>query len=183
MCGEIIGKDQKVVHIDHKPSFVDFLLESSVHVGLECGRWIAKSEEHDIWFVKTKFSSKGGFSSVIGVNPDIVIPGMHVHFREIFCTMKACNKRKWEREGICVLNCPIIDVPVILTGSEASYANKARQDSLKIEVRDYADARDLVESAWGLRTCEWNTWKDLVHEILENDIILPSRAWTYLNAT
>jgi hypothetical protein len=50
MFCECLGKDEDIVHIDHKPSFVNLLLESAVHVCLECGRGIAEVKEHDVGF-------------------------------------------------------------------------------------------------------------------------------------
>jgi hypothetical protein len=45
-----LGKDEDIVHVNHKPSLINLLLESAVHVCLEHGRGVAQTEEHDIGF-------------------------------------------------------------------------------------------------------------------------------------
>ncbi|KIK32593.1 hypothetical protein CY34DRAFT_101137 [Suillus luteus UH-Slu-Lm8-n1] len=47
-------ENENVIHINNHPSFGDLLLERLIHVGLECGRRIAKSKEHDFWFEESK---------------------------------------------------------------------------------------------------------------------------------
>ena len=46
--------DEHVIHIDDQPSFVDEVLEGMVHVCLESGGGVAKSEEHDCGFVEAE---------------------------------------------------------------------------------------------------------------------------------
>ena len=43
-----------------------------IHIGLECGRGVTETEEHDNMFIKAGLSYESGFPSIIRVNIDII---------------------------------------------------------------------------------------------------------------
>jgi hypothetical protein len=81
------GKDKNIVHVDHKPSFINLLLECVVHVCLECSRGVAETKEHDIGFKQSKFHSECCLPLIIQVNLNVIISGSNIHFSEILCIM------------------------------------------------------------------------------------------------
>jgi hypothetical protein len=48
MFSKHLGKDEDVVHVNHKPSLINLLLEGAIDVCLKCGRGVAETEEHNI---------------------------------------------------------------------------------------------------------------------------------------
>ncbi|KAG2075703.1 hypothetical protein BDR04DRAFT_1005360 [Suillus decipiens] len=94
-------KDEDVVHVDNHPSFIDFLLECSVHVGLECSGGVAQAKEHDIRLVEAKLSGKCSFPVVVRVNMDVVISRSDVHFGEELGVVKSSYQGNRKREWVC----------------------------------------------------------------------------------
>ena len=60
MGGGIRGVDEKVVHIDDKPSFYDEVPEWVVHELLKHGGGVHKSKEHDCGFKEPLVGDEGG---------------------------------------------------------------------------------------------------------------------------
>ena len=57
--------DGDVVHVDHYAPFIDEIAENRVHHGLEGGRRVCESEEHDRRFVKPFVGYEHCFPSVL----------------------------------------------------------------------------------------------------------------------
>lgn len=73
MLIQILGEDQEVVHIDIKPSFIDFLLEPVTHVTLECCRRVGKTTEHYCGFEQSIFSGEHHLPSILRVYLNVII--------------------------------------------------------------------------------------------------------------
>ena len=69
----IRGEDEKVIHIDDKPSFHDHVSEGVVHELLVCGWGVCESEEHNHWFKKSFVGDEGSFPLMAICDSDVVI--------------------------------------------------------------------------------------------------------------
>ena len=77
------GGDEEVVHIDDEPSFSDHVLEGVIHESLECGRGIAKAEEHDGGFEESFVGDEGRLPLVTIFDMDVVVPLTDIKLGEV----------------------------------------------------------------------------------------------------
>ena len=76
------GKDEKIVHVNDKPSFCDHVLEGIVHELLECRRGVGKPKKHYCWLKKAFMHNEGSFPLVTIFDANIVITPMDVKLGE-----------------------------------------------------------------------------------------------------
>ena len=55
-----------------------------VHIGLEGGWGVAKSEEHDGQFIEPKRGGEGGFPAVFRSDEDVIVSPADIEFGEDF---------------------------------------------------------------------------------------------------
>src|ERR1700761_9355090 len=95
---------QDVIQIHHNHSFGDQVIEDVVHHGLECGRAIAQSEEHDQRLEKSVIGLERCLPLVPLFHPDIVKPPTDIQFSEILCSLKLVNELGDEGKRVFVLD-------------------------------------------------------------------------------
>src|ERR1700722_1729760 len=115
-----IGSDQEIVHINVKPSFIEFLSEYLVHHCLERGRRVAKAEEHDEGFETSAVRDEGCFPFIAFLDPNIVISPANVEFGEDFRVLDLVYEFGDQRKRITVLHGQGIEFPIVLDGSEVT---------------------------------------------------------------
>lgn len=71
MSGGIGRIDQKVVHVNDKPSFCYHIMERVIHELLEGSRGIGKAKEYNGWFEESLVSNEGNFPLVSIFDTDI----------------------------------------------------------------------------------------------------------------
>ena len=62
-------------------------MEDMIHVGLEGGRGVAKSEEHDCWFIESKRGGEGCFPVVFRADEDIIVSPSDIELGEDFAIL------------------------------------------------------------------------------------------------
>ena len=123
------GEYQNVIHVDNHPSLVNLFLECLVHICLECHGGVAQSEEHDFWFEESEGRGEGRFPMVIWVNQDVVVSGADIHFGEVLRVAQLRNQGGNQGEGICILDCPFVDVMIILAGAKGAVFLSYKEES------------------------------------------------------
>ena len=120
MSGGIGGVDKEVIHVNNEPSFCNHITKGVIHELLEGGRGVGETEEHYSRFEESLMSDKSGFPLVSVFDLDIVISPPNVKFGEYLRPLEFINEigNKWE--GICIADCMLIDVLVVLTGVKAT---------------------------------------------------------------
>src|ERR1700722_19434542 len=113
-----IGGDQEIVHIDMKPSFVEFFPEYFVHHCLERGWRIAEAEEHDEGFKTSTIRNEGCFPLISFFDPNIVISPTNVEFGEDVRILDLVYEFGDQRKGVTILHGQGIEFPVVLDRSE-----------------------------------------------------------------
>jgi hypothetical protein len=126
-CGA--GENQDIIHVNHYPSFIDFILEGLVHVRLEGGRRVAQSKEHDFWLEQSKFSHERRLPSIIRVDEDIIVSPADVHFSKEFGISEFVDQRRNQWEGISILDCPFINVSIVLARSHRAVLLSNKEES------------------------------------------------------
>src|ERR1700677_4883557 len=114
---EILGENENIIHVDDDVSFVNEVLQNSVHHGLERGRRIGKSEEHDCRFKAASICGKGGFPFVSFFYPKIVVYPPKIHLGEEFRTSKFVDEFGDKGKGIIILNGVRVKITIILARS------------------------------------------------------------------
>ena len=84
MIRKVIAMQENVVHIDFKPSFINFLAENIIHHVLKCGGRVAKSKEHDHWFKESTIGFESCFPFISFLEIDVVIAPADVQFSKPF---------------------------------------------------------------------------------------------------
>ena len=108
------GVDKDVIHVAYDFATVDELTKDVIHHCLECCRGVAQSEEHDGWFKQASVSSKCGLPLVALLDPHIVEPPVEVKYSEELGATKAGQDVRDEGEGVGVLNCDLVQLPIVL---------------------------------------------------------------------
>ena len=114
----VAREDEKIIHVDNQPSFGDHILEGIVHESLESGRGITQAEEHDSWFKEAFVGDKHCFPLISILDVNIVVSRANIHLSEDRRPFELVHKVGDEREGVSIFNSVLVQVPVILTGSE-----------------------------------------------------------------
>ena len=118
VCCGVRGGDEKVIHVDEEPSFCDHVLKGVVHESLECGRGVAKAEEHDGGFEESFVGNEGCFPLVAILDADVVISPMNIEFGEVMSIFQLIHKVGNEGKRVSVAGSVFIEVLVILAGVE-----------------------------------------------------------------
>jgi hypothetical protein len=74
--------DPHVVHVDFQPALSDIIHEDVVHEGLERGRGVGETEEHDSGFEESKWVDEGGLPLVFLSKADVVVSPTDVELGE-----------------------------------------------------------------------------------------------------
>ena len=74
MEGGVGGIDEKIIHIDNKPSFGNHIAEGVVHETLEGGGGVGESEEHHSWLEEPLMGNEGCFPLVTVLDSYVVVP-------------------------------------------------------------------------------------------------------------
>src|ERR1700722_19099092 len=99
-----IGGDQEIVHIDVKPTFIEFLPEYLVHHCLERCRGVAKAEEHNKGLKTSAIRDEGHFPFIALLDPNVVISPANVELGEDFRVLDLVYEFRDQGEGITVLH-------------------------------------------------------------------------------
>src|ERR1700722_4301594 len=102
--GDGIGGDQKVVHIDGKPAFIELLSEYLIHHCLERGRRVTETEEHDEGFKTSAVRDEGRFPFIAFLDPHVVISPANVKFGDPFRVVDLVYELGDQGERITVLH-------------------------------------------------------------------------------
>ncbi|KAF8232377.1 hypothetical protein L208DRAFT_1272838, partial [Tricholoma matsutake] len=103
-----------VIEIDADNAFEDEVVEDVVHHGLKGGRAI----KHHRWLKHPPVCLESCFPLIAVFYPDIVIPPSDVQFREPFCPSQFVQQVPYQRQWVGVLDCAIVQIPVVLTWSQ-----------------------------------------------------------------
>ena len=120
MSCRIGGGDEEVIHIDNQLSFSDHVLEQVIHELLECGRGVAKAEEHDSRFKESFVGDEGRLPLVTIFDMNIVIPSMNIKLSEVASIFQLVHEIRDERKVVGIAGGVFIEVSVVLTGVEFS---------------------------------------------------------------
>ncbi len=74
--------DSYIVHVDGDTSFIDEVVEYSVHHGLEGGGGVGETEEHDCWFVESLIGDEGHLPLVFRFDEHLVVSPFDVETSE-----------------------------------------------------------------------------------------------------
>src|SRR5260221_9192415 len=84
--------DNNVIHIDRTFTQVNVVLELVVHHGLEGGRGVRQTKEHDCWFEKTIACFESSLPFVPFFDADIIVSPSDVKFGEPLFPGDAVNE-------------------------------------------------------------------------------------------
>src|SRR5258708_829385 len=112
--GEGGGVDKDVVHVAYDFTMVDELMKDVIHHCLEHCRGVAQSEEHDSWFEQTSVSLECSLPLIALLDPHIVEPPTEVKYGEELGTMEVGQDIRDEGEGVGVLDCDLVQLPIVL---------------------------------------------------------------------
>src|SRR6267154_584822 len=74
--------DYDVIHIDYHIACSDLIAESGIHHGLESGRRIGESKEHNSGLEESSVRLEGCFPSISIFDTDIIISPSYIEFSE-----------------------------------------------------------------------------------------------------
>ena len=120
MGGRIRGVNEKVVHVDDKPSFHDHIAKRVIHEMLEGGRGIGETKEHHHRFEEPFMGDEGSFPLMSIFDSGIIVSPSDIKLGEDFCPLKFIDEVGNEGKRVCITNSVFIDVVIVLTGSEAT---------------------------------------------------------------
>ena len=112
------GGNEKVIHIDDKPSFSDHVLERIIHELLEHSRAVAKTEEYDSRFKKSLVGDEGCLPLVAIFDVDVVISLVNVEFGEVVSIFQLVHKVEDEGKGVCIMGGAFVEVVIVLAKGE-----------------------------------------------------------------
>ena len=113
-------ENEKVIHIDHEPSFGNHVMKGAIHKSLECCWGVDKAKEHDSWFKKAFMGDKDGFPLVAIFDADVVIPLLDIKFSKEFGVFELVDEVGDKGKGIGIANSVFIQVMIVLAGVESS---------------------------------------------------------------
>src|SRR5712691_9830857 len=87
-----IRMDNDVVHIDRTFAQINVILEFVVHHGLEGGRGVRQTKEHDSRFEKTVTRFEGSLPFIALFDADVIVSPSDVKFREPLLPRDAVNE-------------------------------------------------------------------------------------------
>ena len=82
MLSEILGEDQDVIEVDNDHAIPNLNSENVVHHGLESGRRISESKEHNSGLKESLVRLEGCFPLISIFDADIIISPSHIEFSE-----------------------------------------------------------------------------------------------------
>ena len=107
-----LGEDHDVVNVDN--DHVLHVGEDLVHHGLEGGRGVAKSEEHDSWLKGSAMTYKCSLPFISFLDTDVVVTPPEIDLREVLRSLEFVDELGDERERVVVPNRVFIQIPIIL---------------------------------------------------------------------
>ena len=110
------GGNEKVVHVDDKPSFSNHVSKRVIHELLECSRGVAKAKEHDGGFKESFVSNEGRLPLVTIFDADVVVPPVNIELSEVASVFQLVHEVRDEREGVGVTGGIFVEVLVVLAG-------------------------------------------------------------------
>ena len=120
MGGRIGGVNEKVIHVDDKPSFRNHIAKRVIHETLEGGRGIGETKEHHHRFEEPFMGDEGSFPLMSIFDSDIIVSPLDVELGEDFHPLKVIDKVGNEGKRVCIADSVFVDVVIVLTGSEAT---------------------------------------------------------------
>ena len=88
-----------------------------VHHCLKCGEGVAHSEKHYRGFVQSSIGLERGFLLVPFFDLDVVVAPMDIQFSKVFPVFDLVHQFGNQGKGVCILDRPLIQVPIILARS------------------------------------------------------------------
>src|SRR5260221_5954154 len=82
------GVNEYVIHITDGFVAVNEGVEDVIHHGLEGGRWVAQSEEHDKWLKESSVCGEGCLPLISFFETDVVEAPVEVQGGEPFCIVQ-----------------------------------------------------------------------------------------------
>ncbi len=71
-----------VIHVDCDMSFIDEVMEYSVHHCLESGQWVGQPKEHDGGFIQSLVSYEHHFPLITVFDENFVVPPFNIESSE-----------------------------------------------------------------------------------------------------
>ena len=120
MLLQVFCIDENVIHVNNDTSFINKFLIEVIHHSLEGGRTIGKTKEHDKWLKQTSIGSKGCLPFITFLHSDIVVTPPNIKFGEVLGFTELVYQFRNERQGICILNGHVIELPIVLNQSQGA---------------------------------------------------------------
>jgi len=120
MGGSVGGEYKKIIHIDDEPSFGNHVSKRVIHESLESGEGVHKAKEHDCRFKKALMSDENGLPLMAIFDVHIVVAPTNVELGKDLGIFEFINKVRDQEKGIGVMNSVLVEIPVVLTGSEST---------------------------------------------------------------
>ncbi len=117
---ESVCKDKYIVQVDYNMSVVNQLFQDVIHEQLECCRRVCESEDHYQWFKQPPVCSKHRFPLITIFDPNVIVTPLDVHLRKPLRSLQLVNKFLNQWQGVSVLDCHVVQLPIILYWQKAS---------------------------------------------------------------
>jgi hypothetical protein len=118
-------EDKDIVQVDSDLALNDQVSEDRVHEGLEGGRRVGESEEHDKRF---KESLVGGEGSLPFLDTDVVVSPTNVELGEVLGALESVDDIRDEGERVPVLDCDLVELPIVLHKAELAVLLLDKED-------------------------------------------------------
>src|SRR5258708_38002296 len=89
-------------------------MKDVIHHHLEGHRGVAQSKEHDHWFKQASVSPECSLPLIALLDLHIVEPPAEVKYSEELSTMEVGQDIRDEGEGVGVLDCDLVQLPIVL---------------------------------------------------------------------
>jgi hypothetical protein len=113
-----LGVDHPVIHVAQESARFDFWAELCIVHGLERGRRISHSEEHDKRLEQPFRGEEGGFPFVPLSYSDIVVPPSDVELSKEGASCQSVDNLGNERRDVSIADSPFIEGPIVLDGAQ-----------------------------------------------------------------
>ena len=110
--------DEKVIHIDDKPSFSDHVSEQVIHELLEYGGGVAEAKEHDCQLKESFVSDEGSFPLVTVFDTNVIVTPSNIELGEMLSVFQLVHKVGDEGERVSITSGVLIEVAVVLARME-----------------------------------------------------------------
>ena len=110
--------DEKVIHIDDKPSFHDHISGQVIHESLEYGRGVAETKEHDGRFEKSLVSDEGSLPLMAIFDVNIVVPPSNIELGKMMNIFQLVYEIRNKGEGVGITGGMLIEVLVVVAGTK-----------------------------------------------------------------